>query len=151
MIRCESWGSEACAMRFTPVLFLVAAAVLEVGGDAAIRRGLKESWPWIAVGAGSLIGYGVVVNRPTWSFNHLMGAYIAVFFVVSQVIAYVAFADRPNGWLILGGSLIVVGGLIVQWSGSARSSTNGRPVSAVSAKSSAAHPSASEGETGQMV
>jgi drug/metabolite transporter (DMT)-like permease len=138
-------------MRFTPVLFLVAAAVLEVAGDAAIRRGLKQSWPWIAVGAASLIGYGVVVNQPTWSFNHLMGAYIAVFFVISQVIAYFAFAERPNAWLILGGSLIVAGGLIVQWSGSARGTTTGRPVSAVPANSSVAHQPGCEGESGQIL
>ena len=101
-------------MKALSLAYLVLAALLEVGGDAAMRRGLAKHWVWLLIGAASLVTYGMVVNLPRWDFNKLMGVYIAVFFVFSQIIAYVAFGNRPNLWVFVGGSLIVIGGLIVQ-------------------------------------
>ena len=95
---------------------LVAAALLEIGGDAAIRHGLERSTgSWLAIGAVALVTYGLVVNTSrTIAFNRLMGGYIAVFFVVSQALAWVAFGERPSATLIAGGALIVAGGLLIQ-------------------------------------
>lgn len=101
-------------MKTLPLAYLVLAAFLEVGGDAAMRRGLAKHWVWLLVGAAALVTYGLVVNLPRWDFNKLMGVYIAVFFVVGQIIAYVAFGNKSNLWVFAGGSLIVIGGLIVQ-------------------------------------
>jgi small multidrug resistance family-3 protein len=95
---------------------LVVAALLEIGGDAAIRHGLvRSAWPWLIVGSAALVTYGFVVNtRRTIDFNRLMGGYIAVFFVVSQVVAWAAFGERPSTALVVGGVLIVAGGLVIQ-------------------------------------
>jgi len=72
---------------------LVAAALLEVGGDAAIRYGLlRSATAAIVVGAVSLVAYGFVVNtNRVMEFNRLMGVYIALFYLVSQVIAVAMF------------------------------------------------------------
>jgi small multidrug resistance family-3 protein len=97
-------------------LFLVVAALLEVGGDAAIRHGLTfPSRTWLIAGVGLLGAYGYVVNaNRTVRFGTLMGAYIAVFFLVSQVLGAAVFGERPSATLLLGGALIVAGGLVVQ-------------------------------------
>ena len=95
---------------------LVVAAALESGGDAAIRRGLTlGSWAWLLVGPAALVLYGFVVNTDrSVDFGALMGSYIAVFFVVSQVIAVVLVGSWPRPLTLVGGALIVIGGLVVQ-------------------------------------
>ena len=95
---------------------LVFAAALEVGGDAAIRRGLAASAvPWLFAGAAALVGYGVVVNGDrAVDFGRLMGLYIVVFFVVSQLLSLAIFAERPGAGLLIGGALIVAGGVVIQ-------------------------------------
>ncbi len=96
---------------------LVLAAVLEIGGDAAIRQGLlRSAWPWLALGGATLVAYGLVVNlNQGVAFGRLMGLYIAVFFVVSQCLSFVFFAERPPVSLTLGGALIVAGGLVIHF------------------------------------
>ena len=42
-----------------------------------------------------------------------MGVYIAVFFVVSQVISFVLFKQIPDDRLLVGGGFIVTGGLLI--------------------------------------
>lgn len=97
-------------------LWLLAAALLEVGGDASMRVGLRgQAWGY-ALGTLLLAAYGLLVNQPTWQFGRLLGLYIVVFFVVSQALAWTIFGERPSWGLIAGGSLIVVGGLIIQLS-----------------------------------
>lgn len=95
---------------------LVLAATLEIGGDAAIRQGLVRSgWPWLGLGAAMLVGYGFAVNvNPGIAFGRLMGLYIAVFLVVSQVLSLVFFGERPSVPLVIGGGLIVAGGVVIQ-------------------------------------
>jgi len=95
--------------------FLVLAAALEIGGDAAIRSGLVRShWLLIVVGIVLLAAYGFAVNSTTAiAFGRLLGLYIAVFFVVSQVISIVVFGERPSFGLLTGGALIVVGGIVI--------------------------------------
>lgn len=93
------------------------AAVLEMGGDAAIRQGLlRSTWTWIVLGGTILVAYGVVVNLDrSLDFGRLMGLYIAVLFVVSQVISVVVFDERPSASLTLGGALIVAGGFVIHF------------------------------------
>ncbi len=95
---------------------LVAAALLEIAGDAAMRQGLERSASsWLVLGAAALAAYGFTVNTSrVVAFNALMGSYIAVFFLVSQVVAWAAFGERPSATLIAGGALIVAGGLVIQ-------------------------------------
>jgi len=97
---------------------LIVAALLEIGGDAAIRHGLVRSawsaWPWLAFGGAALVAYGLAVNATrALHFGQLMGLYIAVFFVVSQLISFAVFDERPAASLTLGGALIVCGGLVI--------------------------------------
>src|SRR5262245_58680249 len=95
---------------------LVVAAGLEIGGDAAIRVGLgRRGWLWLVSGAALLIAYGLVVNlNRSIDFGRLLGTYIAVFFLVSQLVSMVAFSERPAMTQIIGGVLIVLGGLVIQ-------------------------------------
>ena len=99
------------------VVFLV-AALLEVGGDAVVRTGLRGSRP-LVIGLGMvMLGcYGLVVNSVRWDFSKLLGVYVAVFALVSVLAGKFAFAERvpPSTWIGLG--LIVAGGAVVQFGG----------------------------------
>ena len=76
---------------------------------------LQPGWWWVVLGAATLVAYGLVVNlNRSIDFSHLMGLYIVAFFLVSQVLSVVFFAERPSLSLLAGGALIVAGGLIIQ-------------------------------------
>ena len=92
---------------------LILAAALEVGGDALVRIGLRGPGYWLAAGALVLFAYGVLVNQGGLDFNRLMGVYITIFFVVSQVISFAMFKQIPDDRILLGGGFIVTGGLII--------------------------------------
>ena len=94
----------------------VAAAILEVGGDALIRKGLRGSgWTVIAAGCIVLTFYGLMVNTVKWDFSKLLGVYVAFFAVVSVLCGLLAFKETvpTSTWLGLG--LIVAGGLVIQF------------------------------------
>ena len=95
------------------LVILIVAAALEVGGDALIRTGLRGRGLAVLGGAVVLFAYGVLVNKSDLDFNRLMGVYIAVFFVVSQLIALIAFRQIPDDRIILGGGFIIAGGLVI--------------------------------------
>lgn len=92
---------------------LILAALLEVGGDALVRIGLRSYGYPLAAGAFTLVAYGVLVNQTSVDFNRLMGIYIAIFFVVSQVISLILFKQIPDDRILLGGGFIVTGGLLI--------------------------------------
>jgi len=95
------------------ILFLTLAAVLEVAGDFLMRVGLGgRRWGFVA-GALVLAGYGLFVNQPAWGFGRTLGLYIAVFFIVSQILAFLTGGERPSPSLWLGGALIILGGVII--------------------------------------
>ena len=101
-----------------PLLCL--AALLEVGGDALVRTGLLHGGPsattrigFMAAGALVLFIYGLSVNLPAWDFGRLLGLYVALFFVVAQIVNRVAFGASPGIPVLVGGVLIVTGGLVV--------------------------------------
>lgn len=92
----------------------IGAAVLEVIGDALIRKGMRGGGlALIGVGFVVLGSYGVLVNLLDLNFSRLLGAYVGVFAIVSVVIGRLAFRDQvpPSTWaglaLILGGSLVI--------------------------------------------
>jgi small multidrug resistance family-3 protein len=99
------------SLRFWMILAL--SALLEVGGDAGMRAGLQGKRTGFVLGALLLASYGLVVNLPKWDFGRLLGVYIAVFFLVSQGIAVVAFHERLSTPRLVGGALIVAGGLVL--------------------------------------
>lgn len=102
------------------LLLLLAAAMLEAGGDALVRHGLRASsairLAFLLGGAVVLFGYGCLVNTPPWQFGRLIGVYVVFFFLLAQGIAWVAFGERPSIPMLVGGALIVSGGVVVSLS-----------------------------------
>ena len=97
---------------------LTLAATLESGGDALVRSGLHAPAlttriGFMAAGAVVLFVYGVSVNLPPWDFGRLLGVYVALFFVVAQMINLLAFGIKPGLPIYVGGLLIVSGGLVI--------------------------------------
>jgi len=95
------------------VALLILSAILEVGGDAGIRSGLQGKQVGFVLGSVLLITYGFVVNLSKLDFGKLMGLYIAIFFVVSQIIAVLVFKEKIHAPTLVGGALIVAGGCVL--------------------------------------
>ena len=95
------------------IALLAMSALLEVGGDAGIRAGLHGRQAGFVLGSVLLIAYGFVVNLSKLDFGKLMGLYIALFFVVSQVIALLVFKEKLSPPTLVGGALIVAGGCVL--------------------------------------
>ncbi|MDR3520330.1 MAG: hypothetical protein P4L54_01815 [Acidocella sp.] len=103
---------------FVILIVLALAATLEAGGDALVRSGLHapplaSKAGFMAAGAAVLFAYGVSVNLPPWDFGKLLGVYVALFFVVAQVINLLAFGMKPGLPIYVGGALIISGGLLI--------------------------------------
>jgi drug/metabolite transporter superfamily protein YnfA len=97
---------------------LLLAAILEAGGDALMRAGMQTSthaWRPLLLISGCLVlaAYGYTVNAPRWDFGRLLGIYVTLFFVVSQMIAWLGFGQKPTTGILCGGALIVAGGLVI--------------------------------------
>jgi len=104
--------------RGVALLILLACAMLEAGGDALARKGIHAGTTaarigFFAMAAIVLFAYGWLVNRPPWSFGTLLGIYVVFFFVVAQLISFLAFGQKPSIAVLLGGLLIVSGGLVI--------------------------------------
>ena len=101
-----------------PLVFLLIATTLEVSGDEivgiAIYRhvGLARI-ALMAAGAALLLGYGFALNFAPLEFGQVGGLYIATLFVIWQVINLIAFRTFPSLPIVVGGTLIIAGGLIV--------------------------------------
>ena len=101
---------------------LLLAAFLEAYGDSRFQTalyrssGMNRGFSFLA-GAASLAAYGLVVNAPRWDFGKLLGAYVVLFFLLAQIVAWARFGQTPSLPIFLGGSLIVAGGVIIAVSG----------------------------------
>jgi hypothetical protein len=105
-------------MMLKAFLFLVMATTFEASGDAVVRIGLFQyagltRVGLLAVGAMMLFVYGVSLNLAPVEFGRVVGLYIATLFVVWQIVNLATFRTAPTVPTLVGGSLIVVGGLIV--------------------------------------
>jgi hypothetical protein len=100
---------------------LVLATIFESLGDAVVRMGLGPHSLLarsllFAAGAALLFGYGLSLNLAPLSFGRVVGLYIAVLFVIWQIINFVVFRSLPTLPILLGGALIIVGGgLVTFW------------------------------------
>jgi small multidrug resistance family-3 protein len=95
---------------------LIAAAILEAGGNAMLRQGfLRSWWPLLLAGVATLGLYGLLVNQSglQFDFGRLMGCYIVAFFLVSQLLALLIFHDLPSARTLLGAAFILLGGLTI--------------------------------------
>jgi drug/metabolite transporter superfamily protein YnfA len=97
-------------------LVFLAAAVLEVGGDATVRRGLRGSnVALVIIGFVALGCYGLVVNSVKWDFSKLIGVYVAFFAVVSVLVGRLVFKEVIPSSTWWGLALIVAGGAVIQF------------------------------------
>ena len=97
------------------VVILVLAAVLEVGGDAIIRKGLRGGGlSVVAIGAVVLGSYGIVVNLLQVDFSKLLGVYVGVFAVVSVLAGALLFRERVATSTWAGLAVILCGSAIIQ-------------------------------------
>ena len=106
-------------MKIGYVLFLlIVATVLEASGDAFVRLAIYKHTGFLrisffAAGAALLLGYGTFLNLAPVEFSRIVGLYIAVLFIVWQVVNCVVFKTTPEVPVVIGGCLIVVGGTLV--------------------------------------
>jgi small multidrug resistance family-3 protein len=99
-------------------LFVLAATIFEAVGDAVVRVALHHtSLParigFFVLGGCLLTLYGTSLNLAPVEFAAVTGMYIAVLFVVFQITNYAFFRTAPTPAVLVGGTLIVTGGLIV--------------------------------------
>jgi drug/metabolite transporter superfamily protein YnfA len=93
----------------------IAAAILEVGGDAIVRKGLRGSSIWFIICGFSMLGcYGIVVNMVKWDFSRLLGVYVAVFAVISVLTGRFIFKETIPITTWSGLAIIVIGGMVIQ-------------------------------------
>jgi hypothetical protein len=109
---------EAGLANITILAALLLAALLEAGGDALVRAGLNGvTMParlgFMGLGGVVLFAYGMTVNLPPWDFGRLLGVYVTLFFILAQLINWLAFGARPTPPILVGGLLIVAGGLTI--------------------------------------
>ena len=94
----------------------VVAALLEIGGDAVIRKGLRSSgFLLIAAGFVMLGCYGLIVNTVKWDFSRLLGVYIVFFATITIVISRLVLRENVSTSTWVGMAVIVCGGLIIQF------------------------------------
>jgi len=97
-------------------IFFVVAALLEVGGDAVIRRGLRSHKPAvIALGCATLAAYGLLVNSIPWDFSKVIGVYVGFFALVSLLCGLVVFQEKIPNSTWIGLVLILSGCLVIQF------------------------------------
>jgi hypothetical protein len=93
------------------LLLLIVATTLEASGDAVIRLGIYKHSGSIRLalflgGAALLFGYGSILNLAPVEFSRVVGVYIAILFVVWQLINFVAFRTTPALPVMIGGALV---------------------------------------------
>jgi hypothetical protein len=114
--------SHFVAHRSGAFLLLAIAAFLEAYGDSCFQSALYRASGMsralaFAGGAASLVTYGLVVNAPRWEFGKLLGIYVVLFFCLAQIIARVKFGQTPTLPILIGGTFICLGGVIISISG----------------------------------
>jgi hypothetical protein len=100
------------------LILLLVATLLEVSGDAVVRMAIYNHVGAIRIalyvaGAALLFGYGSFLNLAPIEFGRVVGLYIAILFVVWQVISFIAFRTLPSMPVWVGGGLVIAGGAII--------------------------------------
>jgi small multidrug resistance family-3 protein len=101
---------------FAAWLVFLGSALLEVGGDAVVRKGLRGANVAIILAGGLMLaGYGLLVNTVRWDFSRLLGVYVAVFALVSVMCGRFVFGESVPNSTWVGLAIIVAGGLVIQF------------------------------------
>jgi len=96
-------------------LIFVGAAVLEVSGDAIVRKGLRGRSLLVILSGCAMLGcYGIIVNTVKWDFSRLLGVYVSVFALVSVLFGCLVFKEKVPYSTWLGLAIIVAGSLVIQ-------------------------------------
>ena len=107
------------ALQSIPIpLLLLVATTLEVSGDAMVRLAIYQHAGLVRVGlliagAALLLGYGSFLNTAPVDFARIVGLYIAILFVIWQIINFMVFRMLPGLPVWLGGALVIAGGLTI--------------------------------------
>jgi drug/metabolite transporter superfamily protein YnfA len=97
-------------------LVFLGSALLEVGGDAVVRKGLRGANVVIILAGGLMLAcYGLLVNTVRWDFSRLLGVYVAVFALVSVMCGRFVFGESVPNSTWVGLAIIVAGGLVIQF------------------------------------
>ena len=99
-------------------LFVLAATIFEATGDAVVRVALHHPSVPVRIGLFFIGGilltlYGTWLNLAPVEFATVTGMYIAILFVVFQIVNFLFFRVVPSVSVLVGGALIVGGGLVV--------------------------------------
>jgi small multidrug resistance family-3 protein len=98
--------------------FVLAATTFEAAGDAVIRISLNHGSTayriiFFTVGSALLSLYGTSLNLAPVEFAEVTGLYIAMLVVMFQIANFIFFRTAPTGGVLAGGSLVIVGGLLM--------------------------------------
>lgn len=99
-------------------LFVLMATIFESVGDAVVRVAITSSViptrvALFGVGFLLLSLYGTALNLAPVEFATVVGLYITLLFIMFQVVNFVMFRVTPSLPVIIGGTLIIAGGLII--------------------------------------
>jgi hypothetical protein len=77
-------------------------------------RARRTAADWAIPGRGCLLfGYGLFLNLAPLEFGQVVGLYIATLFVVWQSVNFVFFRSVPTLPIVVGGTLVIAGGMII--------------------------------------
>ena len=98
--------------------FIIAATIFEAVGDAIMRIALHypvmPSRVFLFALATLLLAlYGASLNLAPVEFAEATGIYIASLFVAFQAVNYAFFHHKPTPAVLVGGSLIIAGAVVV--------------------------------------
>ena len=100
----------------TTTLIFIFSAVLEISGDALIRKGLRGSGIlFILIGFFTIGLYGVLINVLKWDFSKLLGVYVVVFAFISVLFGKFIFKEQIPLSTWIGIVIILIGGLTIQF------------------------------------
>jgi len=103
-------------MTFLTWVIFSTAALLEVGGDAAMRRGLRGGdLLSLLAGLVCLGSYGLAVNSVKADFSKSFGSYVAFFALVSVLCGRYVFKESVPASTWIGLAIIMIGGLVIQF------------------------------------
>jgi small multidrug resistance family-3 protein len=103
-------------MTYLAWLVFIGAAILEVCGDAIIRKGLNGKNLIIILAGGVMLGsYGVVVNMVKWNFSKLLGVYMAFFALTSILFGCFVLRENIPTTTWIGLMVIICGAMIIQF------------------------------------
>jgi hypothetical protein len=100
------------------LIFIVLATIFEAVGDAVMRIALHYHVlpgriALFAVATFLLAMYGAFLNLAPVEFAEATGIYLGSLFIAFQVVNYLFFRHIPSPGVLLGGTFIVVGAVII--------------------------------------